>query len=514
MHTVRALIDSRADARPNTTFQFAPEARLALTYSELRSIAHTIHRKLEALNVAEGDKVAFLMDNGHWTSALFLGVMYARRIIVPLNAVAGPEQLGHVLSHSDSKILFIASHYREQFASLLTRSAQRTSLIETDEDSGPHWPEPARSDSSKPVPRATPDDEALLIYTSGTTGSPKGVVLTHKNVIAGGVNTATAHELTDQDRALCVLPLYPINAEMVTLIGPLISGGSVVMPHRFSVTKFWHLISEYRCTWFSVVPTIISYLIEHDERSGTPQDFQKLRSHVKFGRSASSALPPATHRTFERRFGIPIIETMGITETSAQVFSNPLPPKKIKYGSPGIPFGNEAKVVNKDGHTAAEGEVGEIYIRGDNVMKGYYKDPQTTRRAIDGDGWFHTGDIGYRDGDGFYFITGRLKEIIIKGGENIAPREIDDVLYKHPDVLEAAAFGVPDARYGEDVMACVVLKSPATCSAAELEAFCDANLGSYKTPKRIFILDELPRGPSGKIQRLKLIDLISRISDS
>ncbi len=510
MYTVRSIIDARAELQPETVFQIAPEPGLELTYAGLRSTAHMLNRRLGGLGVAGGDKVGFLLDNGHWTTALFLGVMYAGRVILPLNAVAGPDQLSYVLSHSDAKVLFISGCYKEKFSSVLDKFTGNVLMIATDEDTGPVWPQDAKPDAAMPV--LTPEDEALLIYTSGTTGLPKGALLTHRNVIAGGENSAGAHELTNKDRALCVLPLYHINGEMVTVIAPLMSNGSVVMPHRFSAKQFWRWTSDYECTWFSVVPTIISYLLEHDEREAQDHNYRKIGSRVRFGRSASSALPPAIHRAFEDRFGIRVVETMGLTETAAQILSNPLPPEKSKYGSPGRPYGNRAKIVNEQGEDAIDGVKGELLIQGDNVMKGYYKNPEATRTAIDADGWFHTGDIAYRDEDGFYFITGRIKELIIKGGENIAPREIDDVLYKHPAILEAAAFGMPDNNYGEEVMACVAFKSGEICSSDELQAFCVENLGKFKAPKAIYVLKDLPKGPSGKIQRLKLVDIVAELS--
>ncbi len=509
MNTVRAIMDSRAESQPDTVFQIAPEPGLEMTYAGLQSIGQTVNRQLEGLGVTPGDKVAFLLDNGHWTTALFLGVMYAGRVILPLNAVAGPDQLSYILDHSDAKVLFVSRSYKEKFSSVIDNLNRTVLLIETHEDTGPVWPQDAVANAA--LPALSPQDEALLIYTSGTTGLPKGAILTHQNVIAGGNNTAGAHELTNKDRALCVLPLYHINGEMVTVIAPLVSNGSVVMPHRFSAKQFWRWISDHECTWFSVVPTIISYLIEQDEREAPAHDYRKIQGHARFGRSASSALPPATHRAFEDRFGIRVVETMGLTETAAQILSNPLPPGRRKYGSPGRPYGNRAKIVNEQGKDAKDGEKGELFIQGDNVMKGYYKNSEATDAAIDANGWFHTGDIAYRDEDGYYFITGRLKELIIKGGENIAPREIDDVLYKHPAILEAAAFGMPDDNYGEEVMACVAFKPGEACSSQELQALCVENLGTYKAPKAIYVLPDLPKGPSGKIQRLKLADIVGEI---
>jgi len=284
-----------------------------------------------------------------------------------------------------------------------------------------------------------------------------------------------------------------------------VSGGSVVMPHKFSTSNFWEPISEYGCTWFSVVPTIISYLTNATDLEGKDYHLDQLR----FGRSASSALPPSLHKAFEEKFKVSIVETMGLTETDAPVFSNPMDPSKRKYGSVGQAVGNTAKIIDKEGNEVPRGTQGEIMIKGDNVMKGYYKAPDKTTEALEPDGWLHTGDLGYMDEDGFVFVTGRIKELIIKGGENIAPKEIDEALYQHTAILDAAAVGIPDKDYGEEIMACVVLKPGFKITEEELRNHCLEHLGKFKTPKLIKIMDELPKGPSGKIQRLKLRDEIS-----
>ena len=342
------------------------------------------------------------------------------------------------------------------------------------------------------------------MYTSGTTGVPKGVMHTHRSVVAGGVFTSEAHRLGARDRVLCALPLYHINGQIVTAVAPLVHGGSVVMPHRFSAGNYWQLVAEYRCTWINVVPTIIAYLLN----GPGPRELGLDVSSVKFCRSASAPLPPELHRAFEERFGIGVIETFGMTETNAPCFTNPYEPSRRRIGSPGRAFGNEAKVIDvATGTDQPAGVPGEIMVRGENVMKCYYKDAAATARTIEPDGWMHTGDLGYLDADGYLFVTGRLKELIIKGGENIAPREIDEVLLRHPAVLDAAAVGIPDKHYGQEIMACVIRRGGHACSEEDLRAFCDEHLGRYKSPKVIRFVDELPRGPSGKVQRLKLAEL-------
>lgn len=506
MSTINRFVDRYADAQPDKPFLLTPENDGVMSYGRLRAHARGINAQLDALGIARDDKVAFLLPNGYWTCALFIGVMYSGRVIVPLNAVSGDAALSYVIEHSDCRVLFVDDVFADKYRNVLDALPDDVKRIRTSLDDGPDWP----NGELAPVAPAAPneDDAAILIYTSGTTGRPKGVLLTHRNAVAGGRNTMLAHQLGETDRALCVLPLYHINGQMVTVVAPLVSGGSVVMPQRFSTSSFWAVVARYACTWFSVVPTIIAYLLEHAERDGFERDAMGGMPYLRFGRSASAPLAPEMHRAFEDRFGVPIIETMGLTETAAQILSNPMPPAKPKYGSPGVAVGNEAMIADEQGNACSPGVPGELMIRGDNVTRGYYKNPEATADALGPDGWLHTGDVAVQDEEGFFFITGRIKELIIKGGENIAPREIDEALYEHPAVLEAAGFGLPDTLYGQEVMACVALKPGVSCSERELAELARERLGAFKSPKRVFIMDELPKGPSGKIQRLKLADLV------
>jgi long-chain acyl-CoA synthetase len=298
------------------------------------------------------------------------------------------------------------------------------------------------------------------------------------------------------------LPLYHINGLVVTLLAPLFHGGSVVMTPRFSARTYWRDVARHGCTWINVVPTIVAYLLNNDE----PCSFDL--SALRFCRSASAALPADHHRAFEARFGVGIIETMGMTETAAPVFSNPYDPAHRRVGSIGLPSGAEAKVIDRDGRECAADECGELVLRGEQVMHGYYKRAEETHAAFTADGWLRTGDLGYRDSDGYFYINGRAKELIIKGGENIAPREIDEALLKHPGVLDAAVVGVPDSAYGQEIVAFIVPRTgegQGALDIADLHAHCLRELGRYKTPKEFRFVAELPRGPSGKVQRLKLV---------
>ena len=508
--SVKKLIDERASQFPEKVFLHVAETQQTLTYRELQENCRKLESMLDSKNIKESETVAFLMDNGLWTTCLFLGVMYSGRVVLPLNAVAGPDQLAYTIEHSELRLIFCSERYQEQYQGLFSsvkQSELSCGVVSSCEDDGP-----TGIGNVEPVVNEVEIEAAstaLMIYTSGTTGRPKGVLLSQENVLSGGHNTVQAHRLGADDIGLCVLPLYHINAEMVSVMAPLISAGSIVMPRKLSISHFWSWVTNFRCTWFSAVPTIFSYLLEHQQGEQTEKidiDFDVVNKHLRFARSASAALSPAVHEAFEEFFGIQIIETMGISECAAQILSNPLQREVDYYGSPGVPIGNEMRVVGDDHQPVENDVIGEIAVRGSNIMKGYFKNPEATAEVLDSDGWFYTGDLGYRNNDGYFFITGRSKELIIRGGENIAPREIDDVLYKRNEVLEAAAFGAPNDYYGQEVLACVSLKPGAQCSEEELLGHCQSLLGKIKSPKRIYIINELPKGPSGKIQRLKLAD--------
>ncbi|MCK9986344.1 MAG: long-chain acyl-CoA synthetase [Azoarcus sp.] len=499
--SVRALLERQALERPDATYAICPETGRELSFGRLARASLSLAALLASQGLAAGDRVGLFLPNGLQALRLFVGTMAAGCVATPLSLLAQPQQLAYVLEHSDCRVVFVAPGQRATLEDALARIGRHIAVVVVDpDDDAVPGEDAAAAGAVWPLTEPLRDGEALMMYTSGTTGRPKGAVLSQRNVLAGARFVSDAHELGPADRVLAVLPLYHINAQIVTALAPLLHGGSLVLPRRFSVGAFWGLAEEYRCTWLNVVPTMIAYLLDAPDRTTAP-------AGVRFCRSASAPLAPELHRAFEARFGIGVIETMGLTETAAPVFSNPLDPARRRIGSPGRAFGCEARVVDPaTGRPVRDGVPGEIQIRGDNVMLGYYKAPDETAKGLGDDGWLRTGDLGYRDADGFYFITGRLKELIIKGGENIAPREIDEALLRHPGVLEAAAVGVPDPAYGQEIEAAVVLRPGASSSEAELQGFCRVELGPFKTPRAIRIVQALPKGPSGKVQRLKLLD--------
>ena len=503
--TVREVIAELAQRAPTRNYLLAPESGSAFSYADLEQRARKIARHLDALGLGMGDVVSFMLGNGPGTTELILGSMYGGFICAPLNAASGLNQLTYVLDHSQTDIVFVSADHEEKLRQALASIKREVRIIVTDVDTGPEWPSAASTDSS--LPKVESSDDAMLMYTSGTTGKPKGVLLTHKNMLNGGRNVAGAHVLRPDDRGLCVLPLCHINAQAVSLLGTLLSGSTVVLPHHFSVKHFWGWIADHECTWFSVVPTMIAYLLHDDDMPDASA--REALEKVRFGRSASAPLPPALHEQFESRFGIPIIETMGITEAAAQILANPMPPAPRKIGSPGLAYGNDVIIANASGELGPD-EDGEILVRGPNVMRGYLRDPEGTAAAIDSNGWLHTGDLGRKDDAGFVFVTGRLKELIIKGGENISPREIDDALFSHPAVVEAGTIGIPDDLLGEEVVACVVIRDDMPCAGQDLIEHCAARTGAFKAPRAIYFMSELPKGPTGKVLRHELAAIIQR----
>ena len=501
MSTVRQLIDARAISEPNATFVIAPHIGHSLTFTKLRDSCVTVSALLAARGAQPGDHVSLVLGNGIQTVRLLLGAMYGGYCVHPVNLLSQPEQMRYVIDHADARIIFAAPDWIERLRDLTATIARPIDLIEVDPDSPLLPGETAVQGAGEASIDPAPDALALLMYTSGTTGKPKGVMLTQANLAANALAISREHRLSGSDRVAAVLPLYHINGFAVTMLAPLAHGGGLVMPPKFSAAGFWDMAIDHDCTWLNVVPTIVSYLLE-----GTAPAREQLSS-IRFCRSASAALPPEHHRAFEAKFGVGIIETMGLTETVAPAFSNPIEPQLRKIGSVGRASGCDARVVDQTGAPIADGSIGEIVIRGPQVTPGYYKDPDASAAAFFPDHWLRSGDLGYQDAEGFFFVTGRIKELIIKGGENIAPREIDEALLRHPAVLDAAAVGIPDRHYGQDIMACVIMRDGQRCTEQELRDFCSRELGRYKTPKVIRFVKDLPRGPSGKVQRLKLAEL-------
>lgn len=501
--SVKELVITMGTQYRGRIFLSSPEDGVDLTYDAYLLAVRRLEKALLALGMRKGERVALLLANGLNYAVTFTGVMASGGVVVPINPHLKPAEVNRLLVDAGTSLVVTDDGWYRVFYPLLKGlpvrrldlGVQGGRLLALELASGSKGDD--RAVEASPPGR---NDLALLLYTSGTTGKPKGVMLTHGNLLAEARYIQKGHRLTPEDTALCILPLYHINGEVVTLITPIFSGGRVVMPHKFRASRFWDWVRNYRVTWFSAVPTILSILLSH------PLPDRSALSSLRFARSASAPLPVAVLREFEARFAVPVIEAYGLSETASQVTTNPLPPAVRKPGSVGLPVGNQVRVVNENGETVPAGVTGEVVVRGENVCRGYFHNEEATAASFKG-GWFYTGDLGYLDADGYLFLTGRRKELINRGGEKFSPREIDEILYRLPEVELAAAVGVPDPLYGEEVVAFIQLRPGKSLAEDRVISFLRDYLADFKVPREVIFIRDFPRGPSGKIQRLKLVDL-------
>jgi acyl-CoA synthetase (AMP-forming)/AMP-acid ligase II len=344
-----------------------------------------------------------------------------------------------------------------------------------------------------------PDHVALVLHTSGTTSRPKIVPLRQRNLAASARHIAQTLALTPSDRSLVIMPLFHIHGLIGALLSSMYAGASVHCPPGFNALKFFGWLDEAKATWYSAVPTMHQTVLARAERNAEILARRKLR----FIRSSSASLPPPVMKALEETFGCPVVESYGMTEATHQMASNPLPPAPRKPGTVGIAAGPEVAIMDPDGKLLSRGTIGEIVIRGPNVTAGYANNPKANAEAFT-NGWFRTGDQGVMDADGYLSLTGRLKEIINRGGEKIAPREVDDVIMDHPAVAQVVTFGIPHDKLGEDVAAAVVLKEGQNVGEKELRDFVAGKLADFKVPRKILFLAEIPKGATGKLQRIGL----------
>jgi acyl-CoA synthetase (AMP-forming)/AMP-acid ligase II len=344
-----------------------------------------------------------------------------------------------------------------------------------------------------PLESAQPDDVALVLHTSGTTGRPKAVPLTHRNLLRTMKNIQGTYQLTPKDRTMLVMPLFHVHGLLAGFLAPLASGGSVVVPLKFSASVFWNDFAEHKANWYTAVPTIHQILLKNPIPSPRPE--------IRFIRSCSSPLSPKTFHELEAALGAPVLEAYAMTEAAHQMTSNPLPPGQRKPGSVGLGQGVEIKILNDAGDEVPQGKESEICIRGENVTKGYLNNPTANATSFTKGGFFRTGDQGFQDAEGYVIITGRIKELINKGGEKISPIELDNVIAQHPAVSEAVSFAIEDEMYGQDVGLAIVIKEGQTLNAGELKSWLTDRVAKFKMPKKIFFTDIMPKTATGKIQR-------------
>lgn len=496
------LVEHQGRSRGERPFITTPEIGTTLSFHRYYRAVADLAAILKEQGIQKADPVAVLLGNGLNAAVAVLAIITAGGVAVPINPRLASEEVDWILKNSRARLV-LTDQLQEQtlrppFESL------RSTQVQGPEEGNPYGIltllENSPIHTAQPEPSPASEDPALLLYTSGTTGHPKGVVLTHGNLLANARHVCNIHRLAENDIALCVLPIFHINGFVFTLISPLLSGGQVIMTRRFHADEFLQLVREHGVTWFSAVPTILSLLL-----SGPVPPRQDLAT-LRFARSASASLPIAILNEFERRFGIPVIETYGITEAAGQVTANPLPPDIRKPGSVGRPMGNELALLDEGGNRVPAGTCGEVVLQGSNVFQGYLDNPQADREAFSGP-WFRTGDLGYLDEDGYLFLTGRKKEVINRAGEKISPREVEEVIHRLPEVEAVGVVGVPHPLYGQEVVAFVSVRAGKSLSRERIRSFCREHLAGFKTPSDVLFIEEFPNGPSGKIQRRHLAAL-------
>ncbi|MGV8121478.1 MAG: acyl--CoA ligase [Candidatus Xenobiia bacterium LiM19] len=495
------LKDFFSPSRMDTAAIVIPDGGPSLTYAGLLEKVHRWSDELWKNGVGKGDVVSIAVPNSAEFLISFLAVTGIGAIAAPLNQAYTVEEFRFYMEDAQARAVITrrgTHNPAADAAGFLSLPVWETGTGGSEKLFLECINTPCSNSGEPPVPAA--EDTALFLHTSGTTGRPKGVPLTHRNLACSISTIVKTYALCPDDVSMLAMPLFHVHGLLGVALSTLRSGGTLVIPPKFSARTFWEHAAAYRANWFSAVPTIHHILLERADEDNPPQGM------MRFIRSCSSALAPATMHRMEERFGSPVLEAYGMTEASHQMASNPLPPHPRCAGTVGAATGIEIAIADGEGHFLKTGEKGEVCIQGNSVMKGYLNNPEANAAAFV-QGWLRTGDQGFLDDRGYLTLTGRLKELINRGGEKISPSEVDAVLLEHPSVAEAACFGVADLKYGEDIHAAVVLKKP--IPEEELINFCRERLASFKVPRKIHIMDTIPRAATGKIQRKSLSQLFA-----
>jgi acyl-CoA synthetase (AMP-forming)/AMP-acid ligase II len=489
LKSVQTLLDVLhfADGRSAVT---VPELGVTITYDSLRQQVSNMADALASSGIGRGDRVAIVLPNGLPAIVSFLAASVAG-IAAPLNPGYPYEEFLFFLRDTEARVLLCPPEgptSAQRAAADLKIPVLPVGITEKgvvhlrDAPSGAKATEPA------------PDDVALVLHTSGSTGRPKRVPLRHFNLAVSAANIANSYALSAGDISLCIMPLFHIHGLIGSVMSTLVSGGGLVVPAKFNALSFWRTVRDHRVTWFSGVPTMHQVLLARAHAK--PVEAESLR----FIRSCSAPLSPDLIHKIEDLFGVPFVEAYGMTEAAHQMTSNPLPPRHRKAGSVGVSAGIRIGVMDKDGNELGASQRGEIVIQGASVFRGYESNPEANAQALV-KGWFRTGDEGYLDEDCYLHLTGRMKDIIIRGGENVAPHEVDEVLLRHPQVAAAVTFPFAHPTLGEEVAAAVVLHEPNGASEAALLKHCRDCMAEYKCPKKIYLVASIPTTATGKIRR-------------
>ncbi|HLG90407.1 MAG TPA: acyl--CoA ligase [Alphaproteobacteria bacterium] len=496
--TIRQLLDAgRGDA-----IAIAAPSAPGLTYDRLRDqIAGTL-AALNAVGIGRNDRVAIVLPNGPEMATAFMGVASAATS-APLNPGYRSEEFEFYLSDLGARALIVDAGSGSPAIDVARKLgiAVFTARSLPEQGAGRFILETAVSAPAKPRQGgpAEADDVALVLHTSGTTSRPKIVPLSQRNVWTSARNISRWVSFSPSDRGLTIMPLFHIHGLLAGILAPLSAGSSVFCTPGFNALKFFSWMDEAHPTWYTAVPTMHQAILT---RATHNRDIIKANP-LRFIRSSSSPLPPQVIAELEATFGAPVIEAYGMTEAAHQMACNPLPPAMRKPGTVGLPAGQDVAIMDTHGNLLSAGEVGEIVIKGENVTSGYENSPKANEDAF-ANGWFRTGDQGVKDADGYISVTGRLKEIINRGGEKISPREVDEVLMNHPAVLQVVTFGIPHDKLGEEVGALVVLREGLAATERELRDFVAERLADFKVPRRLLFMDDIPKGATGKLQRIGL----------
>ncbi len=479
---------------------FLWEGKVSLTYGEFDELTDRMAAALQSLGLRKGDHTAVLFPNSLDSLLTYFSIIKAGGTVIPINPLYTPREILHILDNSQARFLLGAPQFEKTIAGLQPKAPHLEKAVFRDpgEPSIAKKLEPLAPGSRSPKDvELSSADKAIIFYTSGTLGLPKGVILTHGNFTFSGPNIAGAYGLKEDDITMAVLPLVHVFALASPVFGTLSTGGAIVILERFQPEPVLQAFQDYRITWFPGVPTMFNYLY-HAYEKGTYNI-----SSIRMGLSGGASLSVELLKNWEKRFHADILEVYGLTESTGLVTANPVHGIR-KTGSIGITVPHvQIRLIDQEGRGTPRGEVGELLFKGPNATAGYWRLPELTAEAIR-DGWVHTGDLARQDEDGYYYIAGRKKDLVITGGYNVYPREVEEVLYTHPAVYEAAVVGVPDEAKGEVLKAFISLKPGQKASAQEVIDFCKANLAPYKVPRLVEFRAELPKSSTGKILNREL----------
>ena len=496
--TLSQLLTNGADTAPAI---LAPGA-IPLTYAGLRDqVADTV-RSLNGIGIGRNDRVAIVLPNGPEMAVAFMAVA-AGTTSAPLNPSYRADEFEFYLSDLNAKALVVEEGSASPAIAVAEKRGVTLIVLKKTPERGVGRFQLLTDGLTKTAPGqpgpAEPDDVALVLHTSGTTSRPKIVPLTQRNVSASARNIRACLALTPEDRNVTIMPLFHIHGLIASVLAPLAAGGSVFCSSGFNALKFFSWVDEAKPTWYTAVPTMHQAILS---RAGHNAAIIKANP-LRFIRSSSSSLPPQVLAELEATFHAPVVEAYGMTEAAHQMACNPLPPRAHKPGTVGVAAGPEVAIMAEDGTLLPHGETGEVVIRGENVTLGYENNPKANAEGFT-NGWFRTGDQGVMDAEGYLSITGRLKEIINRGGEKISPREVDEILMDHPAVAQVVTFGIPHDKLGEEVGAVIVLREGQTLDEKALREFAAKKLADFKVPRKILFMDEIPKGATGKLQRIGL----------